>query len=204
MKENEGAAEDRPEKQAALTEPLTEPDLLADSTGNMDSHVGFVEQAHPASASPRSLSPVDAVMQNYILFPNIDRSWFEKDEFDGVSGADLRVDDGDATSITWMIYATLVGFAVILILLGIIAYFAGMTPSPKPGKKPQLILCYYDPTLSSLSSFVLSDFCAQCCSHIVFDGFELDATKHIVSRQAPPPHPGVKLRTAIPTMISIS
>ncbi|EEC04234.1 hypothetical protein IscW_ISCW003051 [Ixodes scapularis] len=96
-----------------------------------------------------------------------------------------------------MIYATLLGFAVILILLGIIAYFAGMTPSPKPGKKPQLIICYYDPTLSSLSSFVLSDFCAQCCSHIVFDGFELDATKHIVSRQAPPPHPGVKLPNAI-------
>ncbi|CAN7943172.1 unnamed protein product [Ixodes hexagonus] len=86
-----------------------------------------------------------------------------------------------------MICVALSGFVVIMVLLGIIAYFTGKTKPPKPATKAPLVMCFYDPTLSSLNSFVLADFCAKCCTHLVFDGFEVAANKIIVPRQAPSP-----------------
>ncbi|XP_077534464.1 uncharacterized protein LOC144146382 [Haemaphysalis longicornis] len=48
---------------------------------------------------------------------------------------------------------------------------------------PPMVLCYYDPSNSTglAPAFAPSDLCLECCTHLVFDGFDVDTTGSIRS-----------------------
>ncbi|XP_075743969.1 uncharacterized protein LOC142802807 [Rhipicephalus microplus] len=75
-----------------------------------------------------------------------------------------------------MVYGLFSGFLIVLILIAIVAYIISFTSPKSPAHQP-LVLCYYDPTMSTSFSpaFTRSNLCIECCSYLIYDGLEVDA-----------------------------
>ncbi|KAH6933738.1 hypothetical protein HPB50_017704 [Hyalomma asiaticum] len=131
-----------------------------------------------------------------VLFPENEEPWYENTismpkQFEGVAPAQqLDVEEPSISAASYLVYAFFSGFLVLLVLIAIIAYVISYIGTKSSDYVP-LVLCYYDPTMSTKYSppFVKSDLCVDCCSHLVYDGLEVDPTGNINVRQSSGPAP---------------
>ncbi|XP_037514819.2 uncharacterized protein LOC119391217 [Rhipicephalus sanguineus] len=149
-------------------------------------------------AAKRKLTPAEAVLAGEILFPDQEEPWYERSislprHFEGPSGAPtyVEVDDLSVPVFTYMVYGLFSGFLIVLILIAIVAYIISFASPKSPAYQP-LVLCYYDPTMSTSFSppFTRSSLCIECCSYLIYDGLEVDAQGIIKERTSRGPAPG--------------
>ncbi|KAH7957546.1 hypothetical protein HPB52_020039 [Rhipicephalus sanguineus] len=133
---------------------------------------------------------------NAVLFPENEEPWYEHTislpkQYEGVMPAQqIDVDEPTISAASYLVYAFLSGFLVLLVLVAIIAYVVSYMGT-KASEYVPLVLCYYDPTMSTKYSppFTKTDLCVDCCSHLVYDGLEVDPSGHINGRQSSGPAP---------------
>ncbi|XP_049519899.1 uncharacterized protein LOC119445047 [Dermacentor silvarum] len=138
----------------------------------------------------QKMTPAEAVLAGAILFPEDEEPWYERTislpkQFEGLTPVpQAEVDEPSISAASYVAYAFFSGFLVLLVLIAIIAYIISYIATKTEEYVP-LVLCYYDPTMSTKYSppFIRSDLCLECCSHLVYDGLEVDARGNIIDRQ---------------------
>ncbi|KAL1441993.1 hypothetical protein MTO96_000991 [Rhipicephalus appendiculatus] len=144
----------------------------------------------------QKMTPADAVLAGAVLFPENEEPWYERTislpkHYEGVTPAQqIDVDEPTISAASYMVYGFLSGFLVLLVLIAIIAYVVSYLGT-KSSEYVPLVLCYYDPTMSTKYSppFTKTDLCVDCCSHLVYDGLEVDPSGNINGRQSSGPAP---------------
>ncbi|XP_054918172.1 uncharacterized protein [Dermacentor andersoni] len=144
----------------------------------------------------QEMTPAEAVLAGAILFPEDEVPWYERTislpkQFEGVTPVpQADVDEPSISGPSYVVYAFFSGFLVLLVLIAIIAYIISYIAT-KPAEPVPLVLCYYDPTTSTKYSpyFTRFDLCVECCSHLVYDGLDVDARGIINERQSKGPAP---------------
>lgn len=165
----------------------TEKDLRVDKKGTLQT---VVSQRGQPAAGRRKLTPAEAVLAGEVLFPEEEQPWYERSislpqNFEGPSAQPtyVEVEDLSVPVFTYMVYGLFSGFLIVLILIAIVAYIISFATPKIPTFQP-LVLCYYDPTMSTTFSpaFTRSDLCIECCSYFIYDGLEVDGQGIIKER----------------------